>query len=73
MRYRKNVFHRHHRRALGDLGDKSNTWRQKGPWIYANHKYPYILTVNCGTPNHWLCCNGYLEFSGCFGAPPQEG
>ena len=44
-----------------------------GPWIHANHNNPYILTVNCGLPHHWVCCNVYLGCVGCFGAPPQGG
>ena len=35
----------HHRRALGDLGENSNTWRENGTWIYANHNNPLILSV----------------------------
>ena len=69
----KKVWCGHHRRALGYLGGKSNTWRKNWIWIYANHHNQYILTVNCGLPNHWVCYNGYLESSGFSGAPPQGG
>ena len=71
MPYDQNCCHGHHRRALADLGEKSNTRRENGPWIYAKHHDPYILAVNCGLPNHWVYCNGDLECVGCFGAPPQ--
>ena len=64
MPYYQNVCHVYHRRALGYLGYKNNTWRQNGTWIYANHHNPYIMTVNCGLINHWVCCNVYLYFSG---------
>ena len=70
MSYHKNGCRGHHRRAIGGLGEKSNTWRENGTWIYVNHHDPYILTVNFVLPNHWVCCNGDLECSGCFGAPP---
>ena len=61
----------HHRIALEGLGDKINTWRENGTWIYANHYDPYILMVNCGLPYHWEFCNEDLECSGFFVAPPQ--
>ena len=73
MTYYQNVYHGHHIRAIHDLGDKSNTQRKNGSWIYANHHNPYILTVNCDLPNHWICCNRCLECSGCFGTTPQGG
>ena len=66
-------YHGHHRIAFEDFGDKSSTLRQNGTWIYANHHDPYILTVHCGLPNHWIYCIGDIEFSSFFGAPPQGG
>ena len=71
MPYHQNGCHVHHKKALGGLGEKSNTWRENGTWIYANHTDPYILTINCGFPNHWVCCTGDIGCSGFFGAPPQ--
>ena len=68
MTYHQNFCHEHQRRALGYLWEKSNTWRQNGTCIYASHFNPYIPTVNCGLPNHWLFCNVYLECSVCAGA-----
>ena len=73
MPYHQNGYHIHHRRALGDLVDRSNTWRVNGSWIYANHHDPYILKVSFGLPNHCVCCNVDIEFVECFGAPPQWG
>ena len=64
MPYFQNGCHSNYVGSLGYLGDKSNTWRENGPWIYANYHDPYILTVNFGLPNHWICCNGYLDCSG---------
>ena len=63
----------HHIRTLGNLRENSNTWRGNGPWIYANHHNTYILTINYGITNHCVCCNGDIECSGWFGAPPQGG
>ena len=69
----QNKWHGHHRRALRYLGEKSNTWRVNGPWIYANHHDPYILTVNFGLTNIWIFFNGDIECSGWFSAPSQGG
>ena len=71
--YHQNVCHGHHIRALGDLGENGSTWRQKGIWIYFNHHNPYMLMVNCGVTNKWVCCNGDLDCSALFCAPPQGG
>ena len=73
MPYHQNSWHVHHRRVLETLGEKINTWRQNGKWIYANHHDPYILTVNCELPNNWVCCNGDIGCSVWYGAPPQIG
>ena len=73
MTYYQNGCHGHHRRALGNLGEKSNTWRENETLIYANHHDPYILKVNCGIPNPRECSNGYLECIGSFGVPLQGG
>ena len=70
MPYHQNFYHGHHRRSLGGLGGKSSTWWGNGPWIYANHHDPYILTVNCELPNHWVCCNVDIKCIGCFFVPP---
>ena len=66
MLYHKNFFHNNNRRALGNLGEYSNTWRKKRTWIYANHHDTYILTVNCVLLYHWVCCKGCLGCSGFF-------
>ena len=47
--------------------------KKNGPWIYSNHHGTYILTVNCGLPNHFVSCNIDLECSGFSGAPTQGG
>ena len=71
MLYRQNGCHGRHIIALGDLGEKRNTWRQNGTWIYANHHDPYIITVNCVLPYHWVYCNVDIDCIAFFGAPPQ--
>ena len=71
MPYNQNGCHVHHRRALGDLGEKSNKWRGNGPRVYANHSDQFILKLSCGIPNHWVCRNGVLECSGSVGALSQ--
>ena len=53
---------------LGNLGEKSNTWRENGPCIYSTHRDPYILALNYGLPNNWVCSNGYIDCSRCSGA-----
>ena len=69
--YHQNGLHGHTIIYHVDLGENSNTWRENDPWIYANNRDAYILIVNCGLPNHWVCCNGDLEYSGCFGTTTQ--
>ena len=66
MSYHQKIFHGHHRTALGYLGEKRNTRRKNGPWIYAIHGDPYTPAVNCGLTNQLVCCNADLECSGWF-------
>ena len=40
MPYHQNVCHGNHRRSLGGWGEKKNTRRRNGPWIYATHQNP---------------------------------
>ena len=73
MPYHKNVCRGYHRGGLEGSGEKSNTWRQNWPWIYATHCDIYTPTVNSRISNNWARCNGDLECSGCFGATSLRG
>ena len=45
MTYHQNGCHRHHRREIGYLGEKSSTWRENGTCIYAKHRNTYIVLM----------------------------
>ena len=50
---------------LGIDGIRATHGVKRGPWNYATHHNSYILMLDCGLPNHYVCCNGDLDYIGC--------